>query len=110
MLYPNAVAHANENSTMPPLAMIQKPDPLPRASHTNSGTSIPRDELPWPERPGTVLGHRKLHLEHDERPDITIAGGLVLPLALAGTGLVRTFALFCGAAGGASFNGNATAY
>lgn len=65
---------------------MQKPTPLPRASHINTGTSVPHDELPWPERPGTVLGHRKLHIELDERPDVTAAGGLVLPLAL-----LRTF-------------------
>lgn len=61
---------------------VKKPTPLPRASHTNIGTSVAHDELPWPERPGTVLGHRKLHLEEDLRPDVTAAGGLVLPLAL----------------------------
>lgn len=55
---------------------------LPRASHVNFGTSVPHDELPWPEHSGTVLRHRKLHLEHDERPDVTNLGGLALPLAL----------------------------
>ncbi|WP_205633091.1 hypothetical protein, partial [Enhygromyxa salina] len=49
---------------------MKKSTPLPRASHTNNGTSVPHDELPWPERRGTVLGYRKLHLEQDERPDV----------------------------------------
>jgi hypothetical protein len=61
---------------------VKKPTPLPRASHVNSGTSVPRHELPWPEQAGRVLRHRKLHLEHDKRPDVTPLGGLVLPLAL----------------------------
>lgn len=60
---------------------MKKPTPLPRASHVNKGTSVPHDQLPWPDRDGTVLRHRKLHLEHDERPDVTSLGGLVLPLA-----------------------------
>jgi hypothetical protein len=29
-----------------------------------------------------VLRHRKLHLEHDERPSVTTLGGLALPLAV----------------------------
>ena len=61
---------------------MKKPTPLPRASHVNSGTSIDRRELRWPDQNGTVLRHRKLHLEHDKRPDVTPLGGLVLPLAL----------------------------
>lgn len=61
---------------------MKKPTPLPRASHVNSGTSVPHDELPWPDHTGTVLRHRKLHLENDGRPDVTSLGGLILPLAL----------------------------
>lgn len=61
---------------------MKKPTPLPRASHVNSGTSIPHEELPWPSRPGPVLRHHKIHVEHDARPDITSLGGLALPLAL----------------------------
>jgi hypothetical protein len=56
--------------------------PLPRASHVNCGTSVPHDELPWPEHQGPVLRHRKLHLEHDERPNVANLGGLALPLAV----------------------------
>lgn len=61
---------------------MNKPTPLPRASHVNSGTSVPHAELPWPERRGTVIRHTKLHVEQDERPDVTTLGGLALPLAL----------------------------
>ena len=61
---------------------MKQPTPLPRASHVNAGTSVPREELPWPQRRGTVIGYRKLHLEQDPRPDVTAAGGLVLPLSL----------------------------
>ena len=61
---------------------MNEPTPLPRASHVNSGTSVPHDELSWPEHRGPVLRHRKLHLEHDERPNVTNLGGLALPLAL----------------------------
>jgi len=61
---------------------VNEATPLPRAGHVNSGTSVPHDELPWPKHQGTVLRHRKLHLEHDERPNVTSLGGLALPLAL----------------------------
>ena len=62
---------------------MNKPTSLPRASHVNHGTSGPHDaELPWPKRRGTVLRHTKLHIEQDERPDVTALGGLALPLAL----------------------------
>jgi hypothetical protein len=47
----------------------------------NSWSSVPHDELPWPESSGTVLRHGKLHVEQDERPDVSSLGGLVLPLA-----------------------------
>jgi hypothetical protein len=42
---------------------------------------VPHEELPWPNRAGTVIRHGKLHLEVDERPDVTTLGGLALPLA-----------------------------
>lgn len=61
---------------------MKKPTPLPRASHVNKGTSVPHEELPWPDHDGTVLRHRKLHLERADRTDVTDLGGLVLPLAL----------------------------
>jgi hypothetical protein len=43
---------------------------------------VPAEELAWPTRPGPVLRHRKLQVTVDERPDVTSAGGLILPLAL----------------------------
>jgi len=61
---------------------VKKPTPLPRASHVNKGTSVPHDKQPWPDHDGTVLRHRKLHLERGTRSDVTDFGGLVLPLAL----------------------------
>lgn len=61
---------------------MNKPTPLPQASHLNKGTSVPHDELPWPDHAGTVLRHRKLHLERAAPSDVTDLGGLVLPLAL----------------------------
>ena len=50
----------------------------PRASHVNTGTSVPRDELPWPGRPGRVMRLPKTHLEVDSRSPATPYGGLVL--------------------------------
>lgn len=58
---------------------MNKPTPLPRASHVDKGTSVPHDQLPWPDHDGPVLRNRKLDL--DQRPDVTNLGGLVLPLA-----------------------------
>lgn len=60
---------------------MNKPIALPRASHVNTGTSVPHEELPWPDRAGTVIRRRKLHFEVDERPDVTTLGGVALPLA-----------------------------
>lgn len=57
---------------------------LPRASHVNHGTSVLPEDLPWPQREGPVLRARRMHLEHDTRPDVTALGGLALPLALLG--------------------------
>jgi len=52
--------------------------PKTRASHVNSGTSVDRDELPWPESSGRVMRDPKLHLEPETRGEITHYGGLVL--------------------------------
>jgi hypothetical protein len=54
-----------------------------RASHVNTGTSIPKDELPWPEetdRPVAELP--KLHVEVDNRSEVTPYGGLALAVQL----------------------------
>jgi hypothetical protein len=61
---------------------VKKPTPLPRASHVNAGTSVPREELAWPATSGPVLRLRRVRLEQDLRPDVTALGGLVLPLAV----------------------------
>lgn len=55
---------------------------LARASHVNHGTSVPSEELPWPQHEGPVLRPRRMHVEHDTRPDVTALGGLALPVAL----------------------------
>ena len=57
---------------------MKKPTPLPRASHLNSGTAVPRDELAWPADSGPVLRTPKLHTEIDERAVVTPYGGLIL--------------------------------
>jgi hypothetical protein len=49
-----------------------------RASHVNSGTSVDPEELPWPKTQGRVMRQPLLHLESDERGEITHYGGLVL--------------------------------
>jgi len=49
-----------------------------RASHVNSGTSVPREELPWPEVAGAVMRMPKLHAEVDARSKVTPYGGLLL--------------------------------
>ncbi len=55
----------------------------PRASHVNSGTSIPADELLWPKTAGRVLRLPKTDIEVDQRSDVTPYGGLALFSALA---------------------------
>lgn len=50
----------------------------PRASHVNSGTSIPREELAWPDAPGRVFRLPKTHIEVDARSEVTPFGGLAL--------------------------------
>ena len=57
---------------------MKKPTRAPRASHLNSGTSVPRDELAWPTGSGPVLRTPKLHPEVDERAEVTPYGGLIL--------------------------------
>lgn len=49
-----------------------------QASHVNSGTSVPEDELPWPETYGRVMRMPKLHTEVDAHSEVTPYGGLVL--------------------------------
>jgi hypothetical protein len=50
----------------------------PRASHVNSGTSIPSDELPWPDTTGRVFRLPKTDIEVDQRSEVTPYGGLSL--------------------------------
>lgn len=57
---------------------MKKPTPNFRASHVNAGTSVPQDELPWPDVQGRVLRMPKLHAELDERAPWTPYGGLAL--------------------------------
>jgi hypothetical protein len=57
---------------------MQNPKPTPRASHVNFGTAVPNEELPWPDRPGPVMGMPKLHVETEERSTVTRFGGLAL--------------------------------
>jgi hypothetical protein len=60
---------------------VKKPIAPIRASHVNSGTAIPEEELPWPETAGRVLRLPRLHLEQDERATVTPYGGLALATA-----------------------------
>lgn len=61
---------------------MKKPKPAPRASHvtcgSRGGTSVPHDELPWPEHDGPVMRMPKLHVETEERATVTRFGGLAL--------------------------------
>ena len=52
--------------------------PAPRASHVNAGTSIPHDDLPWPETSGRVMRLPKTAIEVDQRSEVTPYGGLAL--------------------------------
>jgi hypothetical protein len=67
---------------------VKQPSPPPRASHVNFGTSVPPDELPWPEHGGPVMRTRTLHLETEERATVTRFGGLALV-----QGFLRRFAV-----------------
>jgi hypothetical protein len=49
-----------------------------RASHVNTGTAVPRDELPWPETAGRVFRMPRTHVEVDERSEVTPYGGVAL--------------------------------
>lgn len=57
---------------------MKKPTAIPQASHLNSGTAVPRDELAWPSTRGPVLRTPKLHPEIDPRAVVTPYGGLAL--------------------------------
>jgi len=57
---------------------VKQPTRPPRASHVNFGTSVPPEELPWPEHVGPVMRTRRLHLETEERATVTRFGGLAL--------------------------------
>jgi hypothetical protein len=47
-----------------------------RASHVNAGTSVPKDELAWPQASGPVMRMPKLHAEVIEGAPVTPYGGL----------------------------------
>ena len=61
---------------------VKKRSAHPRASHVNSGTSVPHDELPWPDgwpmRDRPVIGNPKLQAQTDEDAPITAYGGVML--------------------------------
>ncbi len=57
---------------------MKDPSPAPRASHVNFGTSVPTEELPWPEHEGPVMRVPRLHIETEERSTVTRFGGLAL--------------------------------
>ena len=61
---------------------MKKPTASVRASHLNSGTGIPEEELAWPETSGRVTRLPGLHLEVAERSTVTPYGGLALVTAL----------------------------
>jgi len=52
-----------------------------RASHLNTGTGIPDEDLAWPETSGRVTRLPRLHFEVDERSTVTPYGGLALAAA-----------------------------
>jgi len=60
---------------------VKKPTAPVRASHLNSGTGIPAEELAWPETSGRVTRLPRLHLEVAERSTVTPYGGLALAAA-----------------------------
>jgi hypothetical protein len=47
----------------------------------NTGTAVPRDELPWPEVAGRVFRLPRTHVEVDERSEVTPYGGLAVATA-----------------------------
>ena len=60
---------------------MKKPTASVRASHLNTGTGIPDEELAWPETSGRVTRLPRLHLEVAERSTVTPYGGLALTSA-----------------------------
>jgi len=57
---------------------VKRSTAIPQASHLNSGTAVPRDELAWPSTRGRVLRTPTLHFEVDPRAVVTPYGGLAL--------------------------------
>jgi hypothetical protein len=60
---------------------VNKPTAPVRASHLNTGTGIPEEELAWPETSGRVMRLPRVHLEVAERSTVTSYGGLALAAA-----------------------------
>jgi hypothetical protein len=60
---------------------VKKPTASVRASHLNTGTGIPDEELAWPETSGRVTRLPGLHLEVASRSTVTPYGGLALASA-----------------------------
>ena len=48
----------------------------------NTGTSVPRDEVAWPEVGGRVSRLPRTHVEVDERSEVTPYGGLAIATAV----------------------------
>jgi len=60
---------------------VKKPTAFVRASHLNTGTGIPEEELAWPETSGRVMRLPGLHVEVADRSTVTPYGGLALASA-----------------------------
>jgi hypothetical protein len=60
---------------------VKKSTTSVRASHLNTGTGIPEEELAWPETSGRVTRLPRLHLEVDARSTVTTFGGVALAAA-----------------------------
>jgi hypothetical protein len=60
---------------------VKQPTAPVRASHLNTGTGIPDDELAWPETSGRVSRLPRLHMEVAERSTVTPFGGLAVATA-----------------------------
>ena len=60
---------------------MKKPTAPVRASHLNTGTAIPEEEIAWPETSGRVTRLPGLHLEVASRSTVTPYGGLALASA-----------------------------
>ena len=61
---------------------MKKPTAFVRASHLNTGTGIPEEELAWPETSGRVTRLPRLQVEIAERSTVTPYGGLALATAI----------------------------